>query len=158
MAIKKAYVEIIALLEDNMDAPVSSIFEQAVALASAKTGGGAGRATNFVKDDEGNVVGIQCYYFKKWFSLDDVEFGKKAGSATGFNSMCKVGLGHWTKQQRAYKNAQAALLEQVATGEVAADEVAHKMAELEEAKNTIVELPEGMVAYDSAEELLEAIA
>lgn len=154
--IKKAYASIVELLQDNEDSYVRDILPQVVELASAKTGGGGGKATTFHKDEEGNVVGILCYYHKQWMSPDNVEFGAKASSATGYNSMCKHGVSNWTKQQRDAKKAREALLVSVSEGDVEATELPALLAEIEEDAAAIVELPEGMVGYGTLEELLEA--
>ena len=154
--IKKAYTSIVELLQANPDAVVSEVLPQVLELASAKSGGGGSRATTFHKNDEGKVIAIKCYYFGKWMSPLDMEFGKKASSATGFNSMCKEGVSHWTKQQRAYKQAQSALLKDVADGTVAAEDLAAVMVELEEARDK-VEPMSADCGHDTLEELLAAL-
>ena len=154
--IKKAYTDIVELLQANPDASVSAILPQVLELASAKSGGGGSRATTFHKNDEGVVIAIKCYYFGKWMSPLDMEFGKKASSATGFNSMCKEGVSHWTKQQRAYKQSQSTLLKDVADGTVAAEDLAAVMVELEEARDKVEPMSIDC-GHDTLEELLAAI-
>lgn len=154
--IKKAYASIVELLQANEGSFVRDILPEVVALASAKTGGGGGKATTFHKDEEGNVVGILCYYHKLWMDPTAIEFGVKASSATGFNSMCKDGVSKWTKQQRDAKKAKEALLTDVASGEIEATDLPALLAEIEEASDLIVPLPEGMVGYATLEELLES--
>lgn len=154
--IKKAYAEIVTLLQDNEDAVVADILPQVVELASAKSGGGGGKATTFHKDDEGNVVAIKCYYFGLWMDPAVVEFGKKASSATGFNSMCKEGNSLWTKQQRAAKKAKDALLNNLANGTVSSEELPALMAEIEEAREAVATPSDAVVGYETLEELLEA--
>jgi hypothetical protein len=153
--IKKAYQAIMAVLAENMDAQVSDIYAEVEALASAKSGGTGGNATSFHKDEDGNLVGIKCYYHKLWFNPEVVEFGKKSGSPTGLNSMCKDGNSKWTKQQSAFKKAKEQLLADVAAGEVDAADIGSILAELEEAKNVIVPNDE-LVGYETLEELLAA--
>lgn len=153
--IKKAHIEIVELLQANTDALVGDILPEVIALASAKTGGGGGRATTFHKDDNGEVVAIKCYYHGLWMSPADVEFGKKASSATGYNSMCKDGVSKWTKQERVAKAAKAQLLLDVADGTVDAADLPSIMAEIEEARQVVTPREDGY-GYETLEELLEA--
>lgn len=139
MTVKKAYAEIVAVLEANKEQKVSKVLEQIIALASAKTVRTEGNT--FVKDAQGNVVAILDYYFKRWMPLVGpaaVEFGKKDKTPTGLNTMCKAGVSAWTSQQSAAKKASAQLLNQVANGEVKPQEIAAKQAEIEAARKTIV--------------------
>lgn len=132
--IKKAFVEIVELLQANTNELVADVLPQIIAMASAKTGGGGGKATTFHKNEDGVVVAIQCYYHGLWMSPEVVDFGKKASSATGFNSMCKDGVSKWTKQERIAKAAKEQLLQDVAAGEVDAADLPTVMAEIEEAR------------------------
>jgi len=132
--IKKAHVEIVELLQANTNELVGDILPQVIALASAKTGGGGGKATTFHKNEDGVIVAVQCYYHGTWMSPEVAEFGKKASSATGFNSMCKDGVSKWTKQERVAKASSAQLLQDVANEEVAASDLPAVMAEIEEAR------------------------
>lgn len=115
MAIKKVFQEIVSLLEANPESRVRELLPQVLELASAKSAGG-GSATTFHRDEAGNVVAIRCYYHNLWMHPQLGDFGKKAGSASGYNSMCKDGQSKWTKQQSAAKKAKDALLAQVADG------------------------------------------
>jgi hypothetical protein len=153
-AIKKAYVEIVDLLEANRDSKVKTIIDQVIALASAKTGGGgAGRSTTFHKDENGTVVAIKCYYHQLWMDPRVVEFGQKVGSATGYNSMCKDGVSKWTKQQREAKQAKAQLLQDLANGTVQPQDLAQALQDIE--ANTCIIIPrEDGYGFNTLEELL----
>jgi len=153
--IKKAYQDIVEFLQDNEDAYVRDILPQVTALASAKTGGGGGKATTFHRDEQGNVVGILCYYHKLWMDPEVAEFGKKASSATGFNSMCKDGVSKWTKQQRDAKKAKEQLLLDVSSGEIEAADLPALLAEIEEATDIVVPRDDNY-GFSTLEELLEA--
>lgn len=118
MAIKKVFQDIVSLLEANPESRVRELLPQVQELASAKSAGG-GSATTFHRDEAGNVVAIRCYYHNLWMHPQLGDFGKKAGSASGYNSMCKDGQSKWTKQQSAAKKAKDALLAQVADGSFA---------------------------------------
>lgn len=152
--IKKAFVEIVDTLQANTNELVGDILPQVIALASAKTGGGGGKATTFHKNEDGQIVGIQCYYHGLWMSPEVVDFGKKASSATGFNSMCKDGVSKWTKQERVAKVAKEQLLQDVANGAVDATDLVDMMAEIEEARVSR-EAREDGYGFATLEELLE---
>ncbi|NCB95310.1 MAG: hypothetical protein EOM35_02400 [Negativicutes bacterium] len=147
--VKKAYQDIVNLLEANPDVKVSKILPQVIELAEAKNGAGAGTA--FMKDAKGNVVAVLDYYFKRWMPVvgsKAVDFGAKAKTATGLNSMCKEGVSHWTKQQREAKNANAMLLTKVASGEVKPADIAKEQEKIEAARKAIVKTDLGFATQD----------
>lgn len=151
--IKKAYKDIIELLQDSADSLVSDVLPAVIELASAKTGGGGSKATTFHRNEEGVVVAIKCYYHGTWMSPEVVEFGKKASSATGFNSMCKEGVSNWTKQQRAFKAAQADLLRQLSEGELAVEDLAAAQEALEAERDAVYDREDGY-GFETLEECL----
>jgi hypothetical protein len=153
MAIKKAYQEIMSLLAANMDKKVKTIYEQVEALASAKTGGGGTGATSFHKDEDGNIIALFCSYHGLWFRPSEVDFGKKASAASGFNTMCKDGMSKWTKQLSTFKKAKEQLLEDVGNGDVAATDIGTITATLQEAREAVVPM-ENYPGYASVEDLL----
>ncbi len=144
MAIKKAYQEIVAYLEDNKDSKVKTVLPGVIELASAKTGGGGGGGSTIRRNDAGEVTHIFCYYHKMWEDVSVVEFGKKATSPTGLNNMCKEGTSAWTRQQRVAKKANESLLNDVASGEVAPSDIAAKQADINEARGLIVPREDGV--------------
>jgi hypothetical protein len=140
MSIKKAYVGIIELLEANKDKKVSSVLKEAVAMASAKTGGGASAASTVLRDAKNTVVAIFCYYHKQWEPVtgdNAVEYGKKATSATGLNNMCKEGTAAWGKQNRDAKTANAKLLSEVAAGNVKPEGIKAAQETIEKARKVV---------------------
>tara|TARA_R110002096_G_scaffold308821_1_gene503327 strand:+ start:144 stop:608 length:465 start_codon:yes stop_codon:yes gene_type:complete len=146
--VKKAYVEIVELLELNKNKKISTILPQILEMVSAKTA-----SKTFSLDDEGNVVAIYCYYHKCWELVSEVEFGAKASTATGLNTMCKVGVSAWSKQQRDAKKAKEELLASVASGEVEPSELTVKLSEIEATRSTIVLQEEGF-GFATLEEAL----
>lgn len=152
--IKKAYTAIVAVLQENLSATVEEVLPQILELAAAKTGSGGGKATTFHKDEDGNVVGIKCYYHNLWMDPRVVEFGAKASSPTGFNSMCKDGVSKWTKQQREAKKAESELLEKVAAGDVAVEDIAAEQAAIKDAREAVIPREDGY-GFETLEELLE---
>lgn len=152
--IKKAYTAIISLLEANRDAQVNDVIDQAIELASAKSGGGGGKATAHHRDENDNVVAIHCFYHQVWLDPAVVEFGKKASSATGLNSMCKEGVSKWTKQQRDFRNGKEALLEAVGSGDLEAADVPDAINELEAARKQITPLEGEYKGFATLEECL----
>jgi hypothetical protein len=134
--IKKAYVELVAFLNDNADKKVKTILPDIIAMVEKASGGGS--VGNTVRRDEhGNVVAIFCYYHKEWEEVAVVPYGKKANSTSGLNTMCKQGTSAWTKQQREAKQAKSDLLEKVASGDVQASELTVELEKIEEARKAI---------------------
>lgn len=125
MSIKKQYQAIYALLEENSNKKVSTIMPKIVELMSAKV-----TQKTFMKNEDGIVTHVYCYYHKKWEDVTQAEYGKKANTATGLNTMCKEGVSAWNKQQRRKTKANAELLEFLASGELSPDEIASKQAEI----------------------------
>ena len=76
MTIKKQFEEVYAFLEANKNKKVATIFDDVVALMSSKSGG-SDIGKTFIKDDEGNVIGVYCYYHKKWEAVSVAEYGVK---------------------------------------------------------------------------------
>lgn len=139
--VKKAYIDIVELLEANSNKKVSTILPQILEMVTSKSTSGVGKT--FKTDDEGNVTHIFCYYHKQWEAIDVAEYGKKKHSASGFNTMCKEGVSHWTKANRMATIAKESVLAQVASGELSGEDVAHELALIEEAKGEITPRADG---------------
>jgi len=120
-------------------------------MMSAKGAGGA--ASSIHRDADGNVVAIMDYYFKVWLLIAFVPFGAKANSASGLNTMCKLGTSLWTKQQREFKKGKENLLEDVAAGDVQPTEIQAKLDELEEARGFVAPYPIPELAFATTEEV-----
>ena len=148
MAIKKVFVELVEYLEANEGSKVKTILPGVIELCSAKSGGGKGGASTFIKDSNGNVTHVFCYYHKKWEAVDAVEFGTKTTSPTGLNNMCKEGTSQWTKQQRAAKKASEELLDQVSNGEVDPADLAKLREDIEATRAQIVPREDGHGSED----------
>ena len=134
MAIKKDYVELVNFLETNKNKKVETILAAVREMCSQKV------ETTFKKDDNGNVTHVYCYYHKVWEDVSQVEYGKKASNkATGLNTMCKVGLNQWSKQQRVAQKEKNELLEKMAKGEVSQEEFTQELDAIELRRNTIIQ-------------------
>lgn len=155
-SIKKVFAPVYALLVQAAEEgkKVKSILADIEELMAAKTGGGGGAATTFVKNDAGEAVAIFDYYHKKWVDPRIVEFGSKAGTATGLNTMSKEGTSNWTKQERAYKKAKDSLLTRVIAGELNQEGLQAELAALEEARKVVVPLRGDYQGFDTAEEAI----
>jgi hypothetical protein len=152
MTIKKQYTELHTFLTENSNKKVSTILPELIELMSRKNNS-SGQANTFHKDADGNVIAIYCYYHKKWELVADVEYGAKAGTATGLNTMCKEGVSNWTKQQRAKKQAEASLLSLLSAGEMDVSEIGAKQAEIAEDAKVIIPRTDGH-GTDELDELL----
>jgi len=161
MAIKKTMTAIHALLEANKENTVESIFEEATALCSTKSrakGDGTGMTSTFIKDATGTTVAVFDYYFKRWMPLvgdEAVEFGAKASAASGYASMSKAGVSHWTKQQREAKKALANILARVESGDLAPSDITDAKEAIEVERKVIVETEAG---FATREEVMEYLA
>lgn len=145
------------ILAANIGGKLSQeLYNEIEALTTAKQGGGGGAATTFHRDEAGNVIAVRCFYHDLWMSPEVVEFGKKASSASGLNSMCKAGVSKWTKQQSEFKKAKELLLEQVAAGEVAPEDINSELAKLDEARKTIVPMDDHY-GFETLEDCLASL-
>ena len=132
--IKKDYLELVSFLETNKNKKVETILAAVREMCSSKN------ETTFRKDEEGNITHIFCYYHKVWEDVAVVEYGKKASNkATGLNTMCKVGLNAWSKQQRVAQKEKNELLTKMAKGEVTQEEFNLELDAIEVRRHTIVQ-------------------
>lgn len=158
MSIKKPYQELHSFLVANKNKKVSTILEELEAMMVSKT-----RETTSLYDENHDLVAIFCYYHKVWELVkdttdrgNDVDYGSKANSKTGLNTMCKKGVSRWTKQQKDLKNINGDILEQVMNGEIqpgAAQTIKHT-AELE-TREIIQE--ENQLVFNTVGELQEYV-
>lgn len=135
--VKKQFEELYTFLEDNKSKKVSTLLPQLIEMMQKKNNA-SGQANTFVKDEDGNVTHIYCYYHKKWEDVTVAEYGSKKGTSTGLNTMCKEGVSNWTKQQRTKKQAEAGLLTKVISGEILPQDLPGYQEELAEAAKVIV--------------------
>lgn len=149
-AIKKDFVAIVELLEANKGKKVKDILEQVLELASAKT------TRTFFKNEAGEVTVVYCYYHKKFEIVAKADYGQKAGTPSGLNSMCKEGVNQWTKQQRIAKLAREALLNEIASGTVQPSDLTFKLAEIDAERLSIVARQDNH-GFDSLDEALASI-
>jgi hypothetical protein len=153
MSVKKVFQDVVDFLQSNADAVVSDLMPTIVDMCSNKRGGDA----NVLRNSAGEVVAIFCSYHKKWEMLDEVEFGLKTSSVTGYNNMCKEGLSNWTKQQNAAKKASLSILEEVEAGTLAVEDIAKRREEIEAERSVTVAREDGK-GYDTLEELRADVA
>jgi len=134
MSTKKVFIELVEYLESHKDSKIGDILtsEAFKDIITAKK-----NTTTVLKDENDNVIAIFCYYHKQWELLKDVEYGTKVSSATGFNTMCKIGVNKWTKQHNDAKKAKAELLDQVASGEIKPQDVAQLVNDIDRKRDTI---------------------
>lgn len=159
--VKKSLQAIYDVLQANNNRKVSSVLAEIEHLFIAKSksaGTGASHEQATLKDADGKVVAIKCYYFKRWMPLlgeRAVEVGTKANSNTGLNTMCKEGVNLWTKQNREAKQALNNLLAQVEQGEISPAEIADAKAKIEQDRKRIQDTELG---FESLEEVTGYLA
>lgn len=151
MKVKKSFEEIIDFLKANQNKKVSSIIDEIYSMCESKK-----QSSASIKDENGKVLAIFCYYHKQWEIVADVIYGSKVTSTTGLNTMCKIGTSMWTKQQRDSKKATIELLEDVSLGNVLPADILLHQDDIETKRNTIDEtnMPKG---YASASEVTEVL-
>lgn len=156
MSIKKAFAPIMSVLSAALAAGTvaQEVHDEVLGLASAKSGAGGGKATTFHRTEDGRVVAVFCYYFKRWFNVIDMEFGEKKSSASGLNSMCKQGMSLWTKQNNAAKKAQQDLLTKVGSGEIAADEIPAALEAINEEAKSVKPVEGEYQGFETLEDCL----
>ncbi len=155
MTVKKSFVTLVTFLEANKDRVVNEILPEIIGLASGKKSAGTTKkASNIaIRDEHGNVIAINCYYFKKFMPLygpKAVEFGKKASTNTGYNTMCKEGVSLWTKAQDEAKKAGEELLNKVVAGEIQPGEIVAAREAIEAERKAI---PATDLGFDTIEQL-----
>lgn len=138
--IKKVFQPLHALLIANVLAPVESILAEVEQLMEAKTGGGGSRANTYLMLD-GTALAVFCYYHKRWFNPETVDFGVKKTNITGLNNFTTHGLSMWNKQRRDFNNAKDEALAAFTEDQINADELKAQMSAADEAKNIIVDHP-----------------
>lgn len=77
----------------------------------------------FLVGSDNKVFAIFCWYHKQWELLSEVEYGQKVSSSTGYNTMCKIGVREWTKEQKLLKLLPGECLELVETGKLKFEQV-----------------------------------
>lgn len=156
MTIKKAYIEIMALLEASKGKKLTvKLMDELRAMCESKNNSGSDTGSTLIRNDENEVIAIYCYYFKQWLPLCDVEFGAKNNTASGYNTMCKSGVSLWSKQQREAKKSNEQLLDLVAKGEIQPEDIDRHKTLIEEIRKNIAECKE--VCFDTSEQVLEYI-
>ena len=155
MATKKAFLPIVAFLEANKNKKVSTILAELKEMVESKT---MEQTVLYNEDSDGTKLpfAIFCYYHKQWELLDTVEYGKKASTKSGFNTMCKVGTRLWTKREKDYKASKIELLTQVSKGEVTPEDIPAHMSDAETARKMISpeDIPEGVQTVEQVYETL----
>lgn len=131
--VKKAFQPLVDLLTNNSDKVVEDLMPEIYKLVLSTQ-----MTSTCRRDDEGNVTHIFCYYHKKWEDISEVEYGTKASSTTGLNTMCKEGLAHWNKQNRDYKKNKSLILDRIVEGTLSPSEVESELEKLEIEKVKIV--------------------
>ena len=147
MSIKKQYIDLHNFLVLNKNKKVSTILEELEEMMESKT-----RDTTSLYDKDENLVAIFCYYHKVWELVKDHDYGSKANSKTGLNTMCKLGVSKWTRQQVTLKNIESNLLEQVMNGTVKVEDVKDLKVKAEAEAREIIPT-EDIISFQNIEDL-----
>ena len=152
-SVKKPYEELYAFLLDNKRKKIATVMPELLEIMARKKNS-SGSANTHLKNDKGEVYAIYCYYHKKWELLSDVEYGKKANSTTGLNTMCKEGTSHWYKQRRNKDKAEKEMLAMLSNGDLLPTDIANEQKRIEEESKIIVPRDDGH-GYIDVEEVKE---
>lgn len=88
-------------------------------LATKNSNGSGSRTTAYYVNRD--LVAVFCYYHKRWELVNSIEYGNKAGTKTGLNTMCKEGVSAWTKSNRQKTKAKDDLLASYTKGDIDSD-------------------------------------
>lgn len=144
---KKAYVGLIEFLEKNAGKKVSSILEEVKAMCAQKN-----NLKTFLVDENKTVIAIFCYYHKQWELLSEVDYGAKASSATGYNTMCKIGVSKWTQQNKNVKAVEGRILAMLENEEITADQISETRETLQ-AEAREIDTTDMPVGYATIEDI-----
>lgn len=133
--IKKDYQAVMSLFAQAIEVMKAnkvkkSVIEEATAFyneatfltASKKSNGSGSSSTAYFDPTTKELVAVFCYYHKRWELVNNIEYGKKAGTKTGLNTMCKEGTSAWTKNNRKLQKAKDELTQKLLRGELSHDE------------------------------------
>jgi len=151
ITVKKTYQDLVEFLQENKNKKVSTILPTVLEMTKQKNN----LKTHLVHN--GKVFAIFCYYHKQWELLEHVEYGQKASSATGYNTMCKIGVSKWTKQNNKIKKIGSSILAMLETGKLQQANISDKKAELvAKAKELdVTDMPEGFETLEEVQEILK---
>lgn len=151
MKVKKSFEEVIKFLEANQNKKVSALLPELLTMCESRK-----QSSACIKDSDGNVLAIYCYYHKQWEVVADVEYGSKVNSTTGLNTMCKIGTSMWTKKLNQSKKAKASLIDEVAIGNILPGDIQGHMLDIDSERNKIdtTDMPTG---YQSEEDVRKAL-
>ena len=159
--VKKAFQPLYELLEANKNKKIATMLPEILELIAKSKNSGSDTGRNFVKDSDGNVIAVFCYYHKQWELVEHVPYGKKASNtSTGLNTMCKLGVSAWTKQQRVFARDKDALLNDFIADLITKEEMNEKLDVINMEVAKIVPLSEqdnNLAAY-TAENIDDLIA
>lgn len=131
MTIKKDYKDIMSLFAQSItlgsEQERQALYNQALELVSSKKSNGSGSASTAYFDPvTRELIAVYCYYHKQWELVSHIEYGKKSGTKTGLNTMCKEGTSAWTKQYRKAQKLKDELAQKLLRDEITKDEYAEQ--------------------------------
>lgn len=133
--IKKDYQAVMSLFAQAIEAmkagkvkksiieEANGFYNEALFLTASKKSNGSGSSSTAYFDPETReLVAVFCYYHKRWELVSSIEYGKKAGTKTGLNTMCKEGTSAWTKANRKLQKAKDELTQKLLKNELSHEE------------------------------------
>ncbi len=135
---KKVFKDLVSFLEVNKDKMIKNILPEIYNLTHSKICRVEG--DSFIKDKSGKLVAAMCFYYRQWMIVtgeNAVEFGLKAKTKTGFNTMCKAGLELWLKQQKTAKQATKQIVVDIKADVLAIKDISKREDEIELARTFV---------------------
>ena len=152
--IKQQYVSIIEFLQANQDKKVKTILPELIEQCGVQRT----RNSDVTLYDGDMLIAVFCGYHKKWELVSEIEYGIKAGTKTGLNSLCKEGNKHQAAQSRKYSEEAAKLADAMMNGELSIEDAKEEKKKLEEAKVAVIEHSSGTTfSFDTKEEVFAAL-
>lgn len=136
--IKKIYKDLVAFLETNKDKAIKNVLPEIYNLTRSKICRVEG--DSFIKDKDGKLVAAMCFYYQQWMPLvgeNAVEFGVKANTKTGLNTMSKAGLELWLAQQKTATQAGKQIIVDIKTEVLAIKDIGKREDEIELARTFV---------------------
>ena len=144
--------DILDFLEINKDKKVSTIRVELQEMLDQLSVSNRPLGRTYLVGPDNKVFAIYCYYHKQWELLSEVEYGQKVSSSTGYNTMCKIGVREWTRQQKLIKMIPGEILKLVETGKLDFSEVSSYKAK-REAELRVINEETRPVGYQNQEDI-----
>lgn len=150
-ATKKSYSNIVDYLEAKKGQLITDDIMQTIYSLTNQKNSQSSKA--IYQDDK--LIAIYCWQHKQFELLDEVEYGLKASSSTGYNTFCKIAVRVWTTKQKMLKAVAVDVLKDVEAKKIDVKEIKAEMSKRRAKIETAVDMkkPKG---YETEAEAIAA--